>query len=89
MIRRWLEHNLGKTEIEGISRRHLFRLAAEQHLVQDVELWMTFHTARNNTSHTYDGDILKNMIEIAYKFKTEAKKLYLKTNSFQVYEERG
>ena len=35
MIKRWLEINLGSSHIDGISRRELFRYAAESHLISD------------------------------------------------------
>lgn len=53
-MRRWLHENISPGITDGIPRRELFRLAAQQHLIEDVELWMRFHEARNLTSHTYD-----------------------------------
>ena len=54
MVKRWLENNISAQDVDGVTRRHLFRLAAEARLIEDVELWMTFHQARNETSHTYN-----------------------------------
>ena len=54
MMKRWLEENVGSTYVDGVSRRELFRLAAESHLITDVERWMDYHISRNQTSHTYD-----------------------------------
>ncbi len=53
-IKRMLEENLGSSYVDGVSRRELFRLAAESRLIDDVNLWMDYHHARNETSHTYD-----------------------------------
>lgn len=53
MMKRWLEKNIGSTYVDGVTRRELFRLAAESRLITDVERWMDYHTARNQTSHTY------------------------------------
>ncbi len=54
-IKRWLETNLGNTEVDGVSRKRLFLLAAESLLIDDVTLWMQYHKYRNLTSHTYNG----------------------------------
>jgi len=60
-IKRWLENNIGNTEVDGVSRRQLFRLAAESKLIEDIDLWMTFHKYRNLTSHTYDENTAKEV----------------------------
>jgi len=54
MMKRWIETNVGAEAADGVTRRELFRLAAEQKLIDDVDEWMTFHQTRNMTSHTYD-----------------------------------
>jgi nucleotidyltransferase substrate binding protein (TIGR01987 family) len=54
MMKRWIETNVGAEAADGVTRRELFRLAAEQKLIDDVDEWMTFHRTRNTTSHTYD-----------------------------------
>lgn len=53
-IKRWLEHNVSPNAVAGVSRRELFRYAAENLLIRDVDQWMDFHAARNKTSHIYD-----------------------------------
>lgn len=53
-MKRWLEEQIGSTYVDGVPRRELFRLAAENRLLTDVDRWMDFHQARNRTSHTYD-----------------------------------
>lgn len=52
-MKRWVEMNIGASYVDGVTRRHLFRYAAENRLIEDVEAWMGFHVARNKTSHTY------------------------------------
>ncbi|MFC1764081.1 nucleotidyltransferase substrate binding protein [Planctomycetota bacterium] len=54
MTKRWLEINLGGGYVDGVSRKELFRLAAENHLLQDPGTWFTYHEARNRTSHVYE-----------------------------------
>lgn len=74
-IKRWLEFNISPNSAEGISRRELFRLAAENLLIEDVENWMRFHEARNLTSHTYDQTKSEEVFAIAMSFVAEADKL--------------
>ena len=74
-MKRWLEVNLGPVYVEGVSRRQLFRLSAEHRLVGDVDLWMEYHDARNETAHTYDENTAEEVFETAQKFLVDAKKL--------------
>jgi nucleotidyltransferase substrate binding protein (TIGR01987 family) len=77
LIKRWLADNIGKTAVEGLSRQELFRLAAEYKLIDSVSVWMQFHRARNETSHTYDPKTADDVFEMAEKFLPEAKSLLL------------
>lgn len=74
-IKRWLEINISPTEVEGVTRRHLFRLAAEAKLIDDVESWMVFHRARNQTSHVCDETVAQDVYETAIEFLPAAQKL--------------
>lgn len=74
-IKRWLEFNLGRTEVEGVSRRQLFRLALEHQLIDDVDQWMSFHQARNLTSHTYNESVAEEVIQVAEVFQMHSEKL--------------
>lgn len=58
-MKRWLELNAG-AQTDGITRRELFRIAAENRLIADVEEWMLFHALRNQTAHRYDSQLLEN-----------------------------
>jgi nucleotidyltransferase substrate binding protein (TIGR01987 family) len=75
-MKRWLENNIGSSEVDGVSRRQLFRLAIENKLIDDIDIWMDFHVARNRTSHTYDFDTAEKVYEVAKEFLVEVKKLY-------------
>ena len=75
MMKRWLEENIGSTYVDGVTRRELFRLAAESRLIIDVERWMDYHTARNQTSHTYDEATAQSVFEEATQFADDAKQL--------------
>ncbi|HHJ12019.1 MAG TPA: nucleotidyltransferase, partial [Chromatiales bacterium] len=74
-IRRWLAHNLGPSEVEGVSRRHLFRLAAEHGLIDNVETWMGYHQARNLTSHAYNQTVAREIALLADAFARDAHRL--------------
>ncbi len=77
MMKRWLESNVGAVEVDGVTRQELFRMAAEHRLINDVPLWMSFHKARNETSHTYDGEVAAEVMETAVRFLPQAK-MFLK-----------
>ena len=42
-------------------------------LIRDVEAWMIYHDARNETSHTYDDAKAQEVFEVAKKFLPDAK----------------
>ena len=54
LMARWLNANISPGVADGVTRRQLFRLAAENRLINDVERWMRHHEGRNATSHIYD-----------------------------------
>ena len=74
-IRKQLIVELGELEIDGISRRDLFRKAIGQKLISDFEVWTVFHEARNSTSHNYDETNAERVFEIALSFAVEARSL--------------
>lgn len=55
LMKKWLEENIGRIEVDGVSRKELFRIAAQNKLIEDIDKWFKFHEARNMTSHDYDG----------------------------------
>jgi nucleotidyltransferase substrate binding protein (TIGR01987 family) len=71
-MRRWLAANLAPHEVEGVSRRELFRMAAQQGLIRDVDSWMAYHEGRNITSHTYSRATADRVIGIARDFEADA-----------------
>jgi len=76
-MKRWLENNLGGVYVDGVSRRELFRLAAEHQLIDDAERWMFYHQWRNETAHIYDEVIAQEVFEAAIPFLDDAK-IFLK-----------
>lgn len=74
-MKRWLETNVGGPNLDGATRKELFRMAAESQLISDVDDWMEYHEARNETSHTYDNDKADDVFKISIKFSDDAKRL--------------
>jgi nucleotidyltransferase substrate binding protein (TIGR01987 family) len=68
MMKRWLESNLSPEMVDGVTRRELFRVAAESRLIDDVDGWMDYHDARNLTSHTYSEENAKIVFAAARIF---------------------
>lgn len=75
MMKRWLEMNINAEAVDGVSRRELFRIAAENKLITDVEKWMDFHNVRNKTSHIYDIKIAEDVYLASKEFLPYAKDL--------------
>ena len=48
---------LSISESELTIRRHLYRLAAINGLIADVDAWWTFNEARNKSPHTYQESV--------------------------------
>ena len=72
-MRRWLEINVGGPNIDGATRKELFRMAAENKLISDVERWFQYHSARNDTVHTYDSAKASQIYSISTPFAADAK----------------
>jgi nucleotidyltransferase substrate binding protein (TIGR01987 family) len=68
MLKRVLAEEQGIETVSVLSRRDLFRLAAEKQLITDPLTWFEFHKARNESSHTYN--------------KTKANEVYIATREF-------
>jgi nucleotidyltransferase substrate binding protein (TIGR01987 family) len=64
-----------RTAADGVTRRELFRLAAENRLIVDVDEWMRHHDARNLTSHTYDPAVAETIYAAAHDFARDAQRL--------------
>ena len=74
-IKRWLETNIGRDSADGVTRRELFRMGAENRLIDDVEAWMRYHAARNNTTHTYNLSIAAQVYAASLDFVHDAGRL--------------
>jgi nucleotidyltransferase substrate binding protein (TIGR01987 family) len=74
-IKRWLEVNVTATAADGVTRRELFRMGAENRLIDDVDQWMQYHEARNLTSHTYQPEIAEKVYGTCHEFARDAARL--------------
>jgi len=75
-MKRWLEQQVGRSYVDGVSRQELFRIAAENLLIEgDVMRWMDYHKARNLTSHTYNPNAADEVYLAAVAFVADAKQL--------------
>lgn len=73
-MQRWLERQIGP-EIDGATRRELFRYAAEKRLIADATRWFKYHEARNKTAHAYDPATAEEIYEQTGGFLDDAKAL--------------
>ena len=67
-MKRWIENNVNPQIGIAMTRRELFRLSAENFLINDYEKWMIFHEARNITSYTYNKNSAEKSFEMAKEF---------------------
>jgi len=75
LLKRYLSTETGES-VEGLARRELYRIARDNGLITDVSRWMTFHDARNRTSHVYNEQVADEMYETSKSFLPEAESLY-------------
>lgn len=74
-IKRWLENNISPDAADGVTRRELFRMAVENLLIPDVTEWMTYHAARNQTSHRYGEEMAQEVMQVMGDFGRSAQQL--------------
>jgi len=77
MMRRWLVANPVAGDVDGVPMRQLYRIAAKAGLIDDVDAWMDFHKARNQTSHTYNPAVAQAVFDMAPGFAQQARKVLL------------
>lgn len=71
-MKRWIEEQVGPNTVEGVPRIELFRVSAQNLLIDDVDLWMKFHRARNQSSHIYDEIISNDIYKVVKLFLPKA-----------------
>lgn len=72
---RWLNTHVGAGVADGLAKSELFRLAAENRLIPDVDLWMKYHRARNATSHIYGEERALQVYGTTREFPHDARLL--------------
>lgn len=69
MLKRQIEIELGNTaEVDGYSKRTLFRVAAERGLISSPEPWFVYLVQRNKTSHAYDARVAAEVAAVLEEF---------------------
>ncbi|MYC31560.1 MAG: nucleotidyltransferase [Chloroflexi bacterium] len=77
LMARWLSTYVNPEVADGVTRRQLFRLAAENRLIPDVDLWMQHHEARNATTHIYDEERAMMVYRATREFAHDAQRFLL------------
>ena len=71
-IRRALETAFGEA-VDPMPYNDVLRTAAERGLIDDVEAWFDYRTARNKTSHIYDAQVAADVFRSARPFLDHAR----------------
>ena len=71
-IRRVLETVFGDP-VDQIPYNDVLRIASERGLIENVERWFTYRSARNKSSHTYDAAIAAEVFAVATPFLNDAR----------------
>lgn len=72
MIQRWINENVSPDKADPLTKKDLFRLAAQNKLIKDPESWFAYHDARNETSHVYNEIKAEKVYEAAVRFAKDA-----------------
>lgn len=75
MMRRQLIEDQGSSDVVGLSKKELFAMAVDAKLIDSIELWMSFHRTRNESSHLYDEAKSDAAYQVAIAFLPEVRKL--------------
>ena len=76
MVKRRLEQDISNSvEVDGYSKRTLFRVAAERGLVANPQAWFVYLVQRNKTSHTYDAKVASEVAAVIEDFSRDAQAL--------------
>ncbi len=73
LLKRQIEAEIGNTtEVDGYSKRTLFRVAAERGLIASPEPWFVYLVQRNKTSHAYDARVAMEVAAVLEGFALDA-----------------
>lgn len=76
-LKRWIEANVSGSNPDSITFKELLRIAAESQLIKDVDDWVEYREARNETAHTYDNDKADDVFNVTLNFSKDARQLLL------------
>jgi len=76
LLQRRLREDVGAEQVNALSRKDLYRLAAERKLISDPQAWFEYHEARNLTVHTYAESSAEQVYDAATRFIDDAEALY-------------
>lgn len=76
-LKRLLEVEDGVENADALSRRDLFRVAAEKGLLTDPLTWFDYHRYRNESTHTYAETKAEEVYAAAQRFLVDVESLYL------------
>lgn len=65
----------GLEQVDHFTNRQLFRVGFEQGLIGDIERWIEYLHARNQTSHVYQNEVAETVFAIARHFSSDVKEL--------------
>ncbi|RME21181.1 MAG: nucleotidyltransferase [Deltaproteobacteria bacterium] len=74
-LRRCLAEEEGAEYVRHLSRKDIFRLAAQKGIIDAPEQWFDFHRARNETSHLDSENKADEVYEKAREFLPAVEKL--------------
>jgi nucleotidyltransferase substrate binding protein (TIGR01987 family) len=70
-----LQSTLRSRGVEVYSPREVIRAAAQESLIENVDLWLGFLASRNASTHIYSEEMANDTYEEAKSFFVEVKKL--------------
>jgi len=65
MMQRWIRENVSPEASDTLTRKDLYRLAAQKQLIDDPNKWFQYHQARNVSSHTYNQSNAETALKAA------------------------
>lgn len=78
MLKRYFDWN---QSLKEYNIKNLFREAAKQKIIINLDSWFSFHEARNITTHTYDEVKADEIYELAKDFLSEVQFLSQNLNN--------
>ena len=73
--------NNGVNSLDEITRKELFRFAAEHYLIEEVTPWFNYHRNRNQIPHTYEEKTAVEVFTCIKPFLFDAQALLTSLNN--------